>query len=435
MASETMASGGHREKDLKTSRVIEDVEKETKPLRGFLRKFGNDWATTFAGALAYSLLTALLPIAIAIVAIAGFILSNILKNPNGTQIIFQALGGIPGLGSAQSSLNQSVSQRLSSSSGALAIIAIFVAIFGGSRLFIAMEGCMDIIYHVRPRKFLAKNIMAIGMMIIFSILVPIMLFASTLPAGFLGLINNAPALKKIPFLMTLTDNPVTTLLAGYAGALIAAFLLFEAVYLVVPNQRISFRHSWPGALVAAIALEIFVGLFPLYTGTLMKSYVGQIGFAVVIVAFLYYFAVILILGAEVNAYFFEKVKPLPNDLATFVTTLGGTLNQDRPESESPSHVNPRPTEHADEAHIERVAKKEDLGQEQQQGQQQSQQQDRQQGQQQDQQQDRQQGQQTQREYHYERPQQHGKIWTTLGVLAGSVLAFIVQFFQIRRHAR
>jgi hypothetical protein len=310
-----------------------------------------------------------------------------------------------------------------------------VAIFGGSRLFIAMEGCMDIIYHVRPRKFITQNIMAIGMMIVFCILVPIMLFASTLPAWLLGIINNAPALKKIPLLMTLTSNPVTILLAGYAGALIAAFLLFETIYLVVPNQRISFRHSWPGALVAAIALEIFVGLFPLYTGTLMKSYVGQIGFAVVIVAFLYYFAVILILGAEVNAYFFEKVKPLPNDLATFVTTLGGTLNQDRPESESPSHVNPRPTEHADEAHIERVAKKEDLGQEQQQGQQQSQQQDRQQGQQQDQQQDRQQGQQTQREYHYERPQQHGKIWTTLGVLAGSVLAFIVQFFQIRRHAR
>jgi YihY family inner membrane protein len=360
MASDATTSGNTRgKKDLNVSRLIEGAEKETKSLRGFFRKFSNDWATTFAGALAYSLLTALLPIAIAIVAIAGFILSSILSNPNGSQVIFQALGSIPGLGSVQSSLNQSVTQRLSSSAGFLAIIAILVAIFGGSRLFIAMEGCMDIIYHVRPRKFIAQNIMAIGMIIIFSILVPIMLFASTLPTAILGIVSSNPALKKIPFLTTLTANPITTLLAGYAGALIAAFILFEVIYLVVPNQRISLRNSWPGAVVAVIALEIFVGFFPLYTGTLMKSYVGQIGFAVVIIAFLYYFAVILILGAEVNAYFFEKVKPLPNDLATFVTTMGGTLNEDRPATESPSHVDPRPTEHKDMEHIEKVSKEEE----------------------------------------------------------------------------
>src|SRR6202047_3600603 len=39
-------------------------------------------------------------------------------------------------------------------------------------------------------------------------------------------------------------------------------LLLEAIYIVVPNQRISFRHSWRGAVVAAVLLQLYLSLFP-----------------------------------------------------------------------------------------------------------------------------------------------------------------------------
>ncbi len=210
---------------------------------------------------------------------------------------------------------------------------------------------MDIIYRVRPRPPLRQNLVAIGMMLVFTILTPIMVFAATLPTAILTIVKSNPQLKTIPFLSTLVDNSMTTLLGGFAGGLLAAFVLFEAIYVVVPNQRIQWKRSWQGAIVSAILLEIFIALFPFYISHFMNSYSGQTGFIIVLLAFFYYFALILMLGAEVNAYFFESVQPLPNNLATFVGTMGARLNDDLPDEESPHHIDPKSTENADDRHI------------------------------------------------------------------------------------
>ncbi|BCL79795.1 YihY/virulence factor BrkB family protein [Ktedonobacteria bacterium brp13] len=354
MASEIKRSGTAIRARLNSSKQIRTVEKETKPLQGFIRKFSNDWATTFAGALAYSLITALLPILIALVAIAGFILTGILHNPNGSNTIFSALEKIPALKSVSGSLQSSVGNKLSASAGPLAILAVIVAIIGGSRLFVAMEGSLNIIYRVRPRTALLQNAVAILMVVIFSLLTPIMILASTLPTTLLGLINSNASLKQIPFLQTVASNQTMILLGGYIGALFAAFVLFLAIYMIVPNKRIAFSKSWPGAIVAAILVELFIALFPFYIRMFMQSYVGQIGLAIALVVFFYYFAVILLLGAEVNAYFREHVQPLPNNLATFVSTVAGNLNEDRPADESEHHIDSTPTESKDRAHIARA---------------------------------------------------------------------------------
>ncbi len=43
-----------------------------KTLQGFFTKFNNDWVMNFAAALAFNLITAILPILIAILAVVGF---------------------------------------------------------------------------------------------------------------------------------------------------------------------------------------------------------------------------------------------------------------------------------------------------------------------------------------------------------------------------
>ena len=42
-------------------------------------------------------------------------------------------------------------QQVRKDAGLLGAIAVVLALFNGSRRFIFMEGCLDIIYHVRPR--------------------------------------------------------------------------------------------------------------------------------------------------------------------------------------------------------------------------------------------------------------------------------------------
>jgi uncharacterized BrkB/YihY/UPF0761 family membrane protein len=107
--------------------------------------------------------------------------------------------------------------------------------------------------------------------------------------------------------------------AGIATSIGIGFILFLLIYLIVPNKKMKFTQSWCGALIASILLDIFLILFPLYIRRFMTSFIGLIGFAVILITFFYYFSIIIILGAQVNAYFFEHIQPLPEGLGTFIS--------------------------------------------------------------------------------------------------------------------
>lgn len=405
-----------------TGKLIQSAGKDIKPFQQFLTKFSNDWSMTFAGVLAYNLLTAMLPMAIALVAILGLVLGAANRN----NIIQQVSSVFPGLAGQQNAVDLAIGQ-LSKQAGLLAIIAVVLAIFGGSRLFITVESCLDIIYRVRPRPFIPQNLMAFGMFILFIVLVPIMVFASSAPSFILNFLGQNPMLSTLPFVKSVASNPVITYTAGIVGGLIAAFLLFEAIYFVVPNQHISWRNSWKGALVAAVALTVFLNLFPLYIQYFLKNYAGQIGFAVVLLLFFYYFAVILMLGAEVNAFFFEKVRPLPNDLATFVSTMAGTLNRDIPESEDKIHQNPEPTVAKDRAHIAEARDQQEENQEENQKRQRSlaarflQK--------------REQTQPAHPSQENQKAQKQSRMWTVLSVVVGSVMTVVIELTQLRHKGK
>src|SRR5579875_871354 len=119
MGSETKLSDGALEK-VTSSEAVRTVEKEVKPVQTFAQKFSNDWAMSFAGLIAYSLLTAMLPIAIALVGILGLVLGG---NPGlQQQIITQAMHAFPKAISNQNTL-QLASAQLSKYGGFLVIIA------------------------------------------------------------------------------------------------------------------------------------------------------------------------------------------------------------------------------------------------------------------------------------------------------------------------
>jgi uncharacterized BrkB/YihY/UPF0761 family membrane protein len=62
--------------NIKSTTAFKTGTKHTKPARRFLRKFLNDWSLNFAAMLAYNLLVALLPIAVALFGIFGLVLKN-----------------------------------------------------------------------------------------------------------------------------------------------------------------------------------------------------------------------------------------------------------------------------------------------------------------------------------------------------------------------
>ncbi len=178
-------------------------------------------------------------------------------------------------------------QQVRKDAGLLGVIAVVLALFNGSRLFIFMEGCLDIIYHVRPRGFLAQNLLSIVMLLLFVVIFPIAVVASAAPAFVFSL------LQKTSF----SQVPGSNLLFGLGdllGGLIAWYMLFQVIYLVVPNQKISFRESWLGAVVGAMLLELYLALFPLFVAHFLGIFAGTLGLLILLI-FFYYFAVILFL--------------------------------------------------------------------------------------------------------------------------------------------
>lgn len=325
-----------------SSRRPSAIQKDIQPAASFINKILNDWVPNLAGVLAYNLVMLMVPIALALLALLGLFLgqSNIR-----TTVLRQITSVFPGLSNSQNAIALATTQ-LGQSSGILGILAVLLAIFFGSTLFVAIEGCLDIIYRVRPRPLVRQYLVAIAMFIVFIILIPVMVFASAAPSVLFSALANLPVLKSIP-----GGSFILLSLGGILGGFLASFILFEVIYLVVPNQKILWKNSWRGAVAAAVLIEIVLAVFPFVTRLFFNTYAGPVGFAVILLLFFYIFAIVLLLGAEVNAYFFEKVRPIPNDLVTFLSTMAGRLNKDLPASESPSHVNTKPTDKADTAHV------------------------------------------------------------------------------------
>jgi membrane protein len=328
MVSET------QHKQHKSIRFIKRVDKDTKPAQAFWMKFNNDWNWSNSAGLAYSLILSIFPILIAFLAILGLTLGNMDSNAY-DHVVTQTLNSLSITSSVQDII-KAVLRQLAQQSGILGIIAVVLAIFNGSRLFLFMEGCFDVIYHVKPRNVIAQNVMAVGMLFIFVILIPIMLLASSAPA--LATI----LLQKI-HLSALLWNGVIVSMSGIVGSLLAAYLLFQTIYIVVPNQKISFKHSWLGAVVAAILLELYLVLFPLYVTYFLRSFSGALSLLILLV-FFYYFAMILFLGAEVNA-FTMGVRETRYDIATMVHLFTSHLQTEEKEIQeeaAPSHKDEPP---------------------------------------------------------------------------------------------
>ncbi|CAF4649885.1 unnamed protein product, partial [Rotaria sp. Silwood2] len=140
--------------NIKSTTVFKGGQRQTKPVRRIIRKFSNDWSMDFSAILAYNILITLLPIAVALFGIMD-----------------KVIHFFPADNTTQSGIKQVVDlafDRLSKDAGFILGIGIFFALFGASRLFIAIDKCMTIVYRLPQRTFLRQNLLAFGMLFVYS---------------------------------------------------------------------------------------------------------------------------------------------------------------------------------------------------------------------------------------------------------------------------
>src|SRR5947209_10467478 len=117
-------------KQQKDAGFVQTIGRDVKPIQAFFTKFTNDWSMNLSAMLAYNLLMAMFPIFIALVSILGLILGTL--DPNAKAHLIAQIGGV--FPSPQ--VLDPASKQLAKDSGILGIIAIILALFSGSRLFI-----------------------------------------------------------------------------------------------------------------------------------------------------------------------------------------------------------------------------------------------------------------------------------------------------------
>ncbi len=320
------------------------VKDRLKPLLHFWQKISNDWVFNLSGMLAYNILTTMFPILLALLAISGFILNTI--SPGSEEQLVRAVanafpGGSSGTGGVvvEATLN-----NLRRRAGVLFIIGLLASIFTGSRLFIALENCFSVIFRLRGRSLIRQNLVAIGMLLLYMALAPILFLASIVPTAILNAIQKSDAGSAV--------NGLLFHIVGLIVAFVVALVLFSVIYIVVPNRPVHFREVWRGTLLAAGLLALYELVFPIYESVALRpdNYGSVAAFAIVILIFFYYLALILLLGAEVNSWASGQ-RATASDIAAILhdaqarNTTGGATRPtaDEPRKDKRRHKGARAT--------------------------------------------------------------------------------------------
>ncbi len=257
-------------------------------LKTIFTKVSKDNIGTLASIVAWSTLTSVVPIVVGLIAISGFILQgNASAQTSVITHLSQALQGVV----TPADLHKLVSATIQHS-GLLGIIGLLGVLWGGSSVGGAISTVFQAVFEVKGRSFIIEKLIDIGMIFVFTILMVVIIVGTTIGA----------IIKKMFTSFALPG--VATFALGTAISLIAAFLLFATIYAVFPNveNRFKLENVWKGALVASILFEIVSYIWPLYARFAHFQKDGAIlGALVLLMAWVYFFSIIMLVGAEVVA--------------------------------------------------------------------------------------------------------------------------------------
>jgi membrane protein len=254
-------------------------------------KFNNDWTMNLVAMVAYNALTSFFPLALALLTFLAFV-PSVASNPQEVARQFNHI--LPSNIRSQIDVADLIRQ-INTRSGLLSIISIIGLLWGGTNLFGSIESAFAVIFRVKTRDIVPQKLMSVVMIILFTILVPVS-FAST----FLLSAATTTLGRILPDFM---HGPIA-LVVAFGTTLASLFVLFTAIYIIVPNIPIHWRYAWRGGLVAAVSMTIVNNVFPWYAAHFLgsKQYgTAALATAIGTITWFWFFSLILLVGAQVNA--------------------------------------------------------------------------------------------------------------------------------------
>lgn len=255
--------------------------------KGFLEKLGKDNIGMLAAFVSWSVLTSLVPIAVGLIFIATLFLHSPSTQHAVESKLSAALLGVISRHDLQAMVKGSLQH-----SGLLGVIGILGVLWGGSNVGGSLSTAFQAIFEVPGRNFFKEKLIDVGMIVVFTALLLVTLIATAAGAFLDQIFHSFPL------------SGASTFVIGTGISLVSAFLLFFAIYLVFPPIKPPFRlgNVWKGALLGAVLFQILTYIWPLYSHFAnVGRYASILGALAILTTWVYFFAMITMIGAEVVA--------------------------------------------------------------------------------------------------------------------------------------
>lgn len=261
--------------------------REHPGFKDFLQKLLKDNIGMLAAFLSWSVLTSMVPIMVGIIAISSLFLRSPGVQRAVESHLSAALRGVIPPAQLHTLVTVSIHHA-----GLLSLIGLAGVLWGGSNVGGSLSTAFQAIFEVQGRNFIKEKLIDIGMIFVFTALMLVILLATTAGALLNRLFANFPLQGASQFLV------------GTAVGLVSAFILFAAIYVVFPNIKPPFRfhNVWLGSIVAAVLFQLLTYIWPLYSHFAhFSKYGALLGSLAVLTAWIYFFSMIVMIGAEIVA--------------------------------------------------------------------------------------------------------------------------------------
>jgi len=276
------------------------IVRNLKSLFALLKETFTQWlehkAPRLAAALAYYMVFSLAPLLVIAIAIAGAVFGE--EAAQGE--IVTRISGFVGQDAASVIEKAIANASEPDLSNIASLISIAILLFGASGVFAQLQDALNTIWGVQPRpgravkQFISKRILSFGMVLSLSLFV----ILSLILTGGISALSKLHLLPGLPFLWKFLSLAVSFGLVT---------LFFALVFKFLPDAKVAWSDVWMGAIITSILFAIGRSLLGWYLGkTSFASTYGAAGSLIVLLAWIYYSAQILFLGAEFTEVYARK---------------------------------------------------------------------------------------------------------------------------------
>lgn len=262
-----------------------------------ITSFIHDEALTRGAAIAFYAATAIAPLLLIVVAVAGIVFGR----DAAQNAVAEQLSALMGKQTAEF-LQVTMASASNVGSGALAaLIGLVTLIATASGVFGEMQSALNVIWKVQPTgttvsRLIRARAASVGLIAALGFLLVVSLVVSAGLTAFGAYLN-----AVLPF---------GAIVLSIVNALVSFGLLalvFAAIYKVLPDRHLSWRDVALGAVITALLFTAGKSLIGWYIGSIaVDSTYGAAGSLIVFLLWVYYSVQIFLLGAEFTKAFTER---------------------------------------------------------------------------------------------------------------------------------